>query len=231
MIAATSALSLLAPWPLAIIVDSVLGSKPLPHLVPHVARGPRHRTQLLSLLVVAGLAHHRLEHAHHRRSTSTSTRGSTRGWCSTCAATCSAHVAAAVARASTTARSTGTADVRRSTTRRRPSAPITVAIPPLLQSVVTLVGMFFDRRTGSSRRWRSLSLTRRARSSTLARLLRAPRSSRASCDVRRLEGQSLSIVHEAMSMLRVIVAFGRERYEWRRFRAQGETAVDARAST
>jgi ATP-binding cassette subfamily B protein/subfamily B ATP-binding cassette protein MsbA len=43
-----------------------------------------------------------------------------------------------------------------------------------------------------------------------------------------LEAKSLSIVHEAMSMLRVILAFGRERYEYRRFRDQGETAVDAR---
>ena len=46
MIAATSALSLLAPWPLAIIVDSVLGSKPLPHLVPHFV-GTLSRTDLL----------------------------------------------------------------------------------------------------------------------------------------------------------------------------------------
>jgi ATP-binding cassette, subfamily B, bacterial len=46
--------------------------------------------------------------------------------------------------------------------------------------------------------------------------------------VQGLEWQSLSIVNEAMSMLRVIVAFRRERHEHRRFRAQGETAVDAR---
>jgi ATP-binding cassette, subfamily B, bacterial len=43
-----------------------------------------------------------------------------------------------------------------------------------------------------------------------------------------LEWRSLSIVFEAMSMLRVIVSFGREKYEWRRFRDQGQTAVDAR---
>ena len=46
--------------------------------------------------------------------------------------------------------------------------------------------------------------------------------------VRGLEGESLSIVHEALSMLRVIVAFGREPYEYRRFRDQGERAIDAR---
>jgi ATP-binding cassette subfamily B protein len=46
--------------------------------------------------------------------------------------------------------------------------------------------------------------------------------------VQSLEWRSLSIVFEAMSMLRVIVPFGRERYEYRRFREQGQTAVDAR---
>jgi ATP-binding cassette, subfamily B, bacterial len=48
--------------------------------------------------------------------------------------------------------------------------------------------------------------------------------------VQSLEWQSLSIVNEAMGMLRVIVPFGRERYEHRRFREQGETAVDSRVA-
>lgn len=46
--------------------------------------------------------------------------------------------------------------------------------------------------------------------------------------VRNLEGTSLSIVHEAMSMIRVVMAFGREPHEHRRFRTQGEETVDAR---
>ncbi len=46
--------------------------------------------------------------------------------------------------------------------------------------------------------------------------------------VQELEWRSLSIVHEAMAMLRVIVSFGREDYEHRRFREQGKTAVDER---
>ena len=46
--------------------------------------------------------------------------------------------------------------------------------------------------------------------------------------VQRLEWESLSIVNEAMAMMRVIVSFGREDYEHRRFRAQGKTAVDER---
>lgn len=47
-------------------------------------------------------------------------------------------------------------------------------------------------------------------------------------EVREMEGTSLSIVHEAMSMLRVIVTFRRERYEHRRFSKQSTEAVDAR---
>jgi ABC-type multidrug transport system fused ATPase/permease subunit len=46
--------------------------------------------------------------------------------------------------------------------------------------------------------------------------------------VQKLEWQSLSIVNEAMAMMRVIVSFGREDYEHRRFREQGQTAVDER---
>jgi ABC-type multidrug transport system fused ATPase/permease subunit len=47
-------------------------------------------------------------------------------------------------------------------------------------------------------------------------------------NVQQLEWRSLSIVHEAMAMLRVIVSFGREDYEHQRFREQGREAVDER---
>src|SRR5439155_26908015 len=46
--------------------------------------------------------------------------------------------------------------------------------------------------------------------------------------VRGLEWQTMSIVFEAMAMLRVIAAFAREPHEFRRFRSQGETAANAR---
>ena len=48
--------------------------------------------------------------------------------------------------------------------------------------------------------------------------------------VKGLEGETMSIIHEALSMLRVIVAFVREGYEYRRFREQGVRAVDARVN-
>ena len=46
--------------------------------------------------------------------------------------------------------------------------------------------------------------------------------------VQQMEWKSLSIVHESMAMLRVIVSFGREDYEHQRFREQGRAAVDER---
>jgi ABC-type multidrug transport system fused ATPase/permease subunit len=46
--------------------------------------------------------------------------------------------------------------------------------------------------------------------------------------VRQLEGESLSILHEALQLLRVILAFGRQPHEYRRFRDQGAQAVNAR---
>ena len=46
--------------------------------------------------------------------------------------------------------------------------------------------------------------------------------------VKGMEGETLSIIHEAVSMLRVIVAFGREDHEHARFREQGQRALDAR---
>ena len=48
--------------------------------------------------------------------------------------------------------------------------------------------------------------------------------------VKGMEGESLSIIHEAVSMMRVIVAFGREGYEYRRFRGQAEEAMQARVT-
>ncbi len=46
--------------------------------------------------------------------------------------------------------------------------------------------------------------------------------------VRSLESESLSVIHESLSMMRVIVAFGREEHEYRRFRAQTSLAVSER---
>jgi ATP-binding cassette, subfamily B, bacterial len=103
---------------------------------------------------------------------------------------------------------------------------IVMVVPPIAEAVLTLVGMLV---IATLIDWQ-LSLLSLLVVPLLfwsfgvygARIV--PRVQK----VQRLEWRSLSIVHEAMAMLRVIVSFGREDYEHRRFREQGQTAVDER---
>jgi ATP-binding cassette, subfamily B, bacterial len=103
---------------------------------------------------------------------------------------------------------------------------IVMAFPPIIQNMLTLVGMLTI----------ALLIDWQV---TLISLVAIPLIYYATAlygtrivprvrQVMRLEWGSLSIVFEAMSMLRVIVSFGREKHEHRRFRSQGQTAVDAR---
>lgn len=48
--------------------------------------------------------------------------------------------------------------------------------------------------------------------------------------VRGMEGRNMSIIHEAVQMVRVVVAFGREDHEHERFHRQAATTADARVS-
>jgi ABC-type multidrug transport system fused ATPase/permease subunit len=106
------------------------------------------------------------------------------------------------------------------------AARLVMTVPPLAQSAITLVGMFWI--VFRIDPWLSLLAMSVVPflyysvgyyvTHVQARLMR----------VREMEGESLAIVHESMSMLRVIVAFGREDHEHRRFREQGKRAVDER---
>ena len=103
---------------------------------------------------------------------------------------------------------------------------ITVSIPPLAQSVLTLAGMFYvTYRIDPQLALISLTIVPFVYYSAA---YYAKRIEPRLYQVRSMEGESLSIVHEAMSMLRVIVAFGRESHEYGRFREQAESTVDAR---
>jgi competence ComEA-like helix-hairpin-helix protein len=103
---------------------------------------------------------------------------------------------------------------------------IVMAFPPIIESILTLSGMlvialFIDWQVTLA----SLSVVPLLYLSFgLYGTKIVPRLQR----VQRLEWRSLSIVHEAMSMMRVIVSFGREDYEHRRFREQGREAVNER---
>jgi ATP-binding cassette subfamily B protein len=106
------------------------------------------------------------------------------------------------------------------------AASLVMAVPPLAQSALTLVGMFI---VSFRLNWKLALL-----SLTIIPFLYLvvgiytkyiqPRLYK----VQGLEMESLSIIHEAISMLKVIVAFGREEHEHRRFRAQAAEAVGAR---
>jgi ABC-type multidrug transport system fused ATPase/permease subunit len=219
----TTGLGLLSPWPMKILVDTVLGREPLPALLHRVAALEPGKTTLLLLVVAAGL-------------TLTVLTGAVTvvtGYLTTkldLAMTLDfrSDLFHQAQRLSMTYH-----DQRRSgmviyiiNSMAGSVTSVLMTVLPLAQNGLTLVGMF----------WISFHLNR-----TLAVLSlsvvpflyysvgyysRHIRSRLVS--VKSLEGESLSIVHEAMSMLRVIVAFVREDYEYGRFRSQGARANAAR---
>src|SRR5438105_15244184 len=101
-----------------------------------------------------------------------------------------------------------------------------VGIPPLVQSAVTLVGMFIIAM--------KLDPVLALLALTVVPVIYYSVGVYSARIVPRLQyGRGLawatmSIVFEAMAMLRVIAAFPRELRELRRFRTQGETAANAR---
>jgi ATP-binding cassette subfamily B protein len=212
---------LLQPWPLAIMIDSVAGRHPLPPIAAQIL--PSGRYQQLAILVflgffltVLGNAIHvwqiaidaRIEQQmildfrsdlfRHAQRLSLAFHDATR-------------TGEMMSRINYAAASVGN---------------VVMAFPPMLQAGLTLIGMF------------AISLWIQWQLALISLVVVpflyyaaglygkrvTPRLER----VQGLEWQSLSIVHESMAMLRVIVSFGREQYEFSRFREQGETAIDER---
>jgi ATP-binding cassette, subfamily B, bacterial len=107
-------------------------------------------------------------------------------------------------------------------------ARLIMTVPQMSQSVLTLIGMFW---IAFRMDWQLALLCL-----TVVPLLYysvgyyATHIQQRLMEVRNMEAESLSIVHEAINMLRVIVAFGREGYELKRFRSQGERTVAARVT-
>ena len=215
---------LLVPWPLAFIVDHVLGTHPLS---PRLARllGPRahDRFTLLALAIAAGLAVTLLEHGLAVLDNYVNTKLNLR---------MSLDVRSDLFQHAQRL-SLAFHDRRRSgmlifaINSQADAVPgLVMSVPPIAQSVITLVGMFgILLRLDPQLAVVSLTVVpflffsvRYYTTHIQDRLLH----------VRMQEGESLSIVHEAISMLRVIVAFGREGHEYRRFRNQGEHALESR---
>ena len=104
--------------------------------------------------------------------------------------------------------------------------PIVTNLPDLIQSALTIIGMVYI----SFRIDAGLAVLALAVVPVIAYSTHyyAEKVEPALLKVRGMEGFNLSIVHEVLSMLRVIIAFGREDHEYKRFRKQGESTVDAR---
>lgn len=225
MVLVVSALvGLLTPWPLKILVDSVLGNAPLPGLVRDLLPGAGDsKYTLLVFAVVAGLAitvvENSLKVVHNYFGTRLKER-----LVLDFRSDLFQH-AQRLSLAFHDQQRTGDL-MNRITYQTTALGAVVMAGPPLLQSGVTLVGMFWVAyRLDPFLSLLSLSVVPFIYYSVgfYARYV-DPRMR----EVKGLEGQTMSIVHEAMAMLRVIVTFGRESHEYARFRAQGERAVAAR---
>jgi ABC-type multidrug transport system fused ATPase/permease subunit len=218
----TAFVHLLQPWPLAIMIDSVLGDRPLPPIASEILPTGNDYL-LLGILVAAGFLLTVLGNAltvwqtfidaKVEQSMILDFRSDLFQHCQQLSLTFhdARQTGELMGRINYAASSVGN---------------VVMAFPPMLQSVLNLVGMLI---VSILIDWR-LALVSLVvvpflyYSAGLYGKRVVPRLER----VQSLEWQSLSIVHEAMAMLRVIVSFGREQYEFRRFREQGETAVDER---
>jgi ATP-binding cassette, subfamily B, bacterial len=221
LMAASALMALLAPWPLAILLDTVLGEKPLPSLLGFLDGLSTY--ELLAFAVVSGLVITALEHGLAVYDNYVNTKLD-QSMVLELRSDMFRH-AQRLSMAYHDSKQMGKLMFQINTQASAVGA-VTVAIPPLLQSVLTLVGMFVViERIEPTLALLSLTVVPFVYLSAgyYTRYIE-PRV----YHVRKLEGDSLTIVHEAMSMLRVIVAFGRERHEYGRFRAQGEEAVQAR---
>jgi len=223
LMVASAGMALLSPWPLAILLDTVLGNKPLPALLGWLHGLGTY--QLLVFAVIAGLVFTALEHGLAVVDNYVNTKLD-QSMVLDLRSDMFRH-AQRLSLAYHDSKQMGKLMFQINTQAAAVGA-IAVSVPPLLQSVLTLVGMFVVIEQIQptlallsltvmpfvylSAGWYTRNIEPRVYS------------------VRKLEGDSLTIVHEAMSMLRVILAFGRERHEYRKFRAQGEQAVAARVN-
>jgi ATP-binding cassette subfamily B protein/subfamily B ATP-binding cassette protein MsbA len=218
--------ALLAPWPLKILIDSVLGDHPLPSILALLFGSPgEDRFALLVFVVIAGLGITLIQNGLTVLDNYVNTKLD-----QLMVLDFRSDLFEHAQRLSLAFH-----DQRRSgmliyaiNAQGNAVARLVMTVPPLAQSVITLVGMF----------WISFHMDPQLALLSLAVVpflyysvgYYATHIQERLRQVKGMEGESLSIIHEAMSMLRVIVAFGREGYEYRRFRDQGERAVTARVN-
>ena len=217
-------LGLLAPWPLKILFDSVLGSHPLPGLVEPLLRPlAGDRMLLLGAVVGGGFLLTLLINGLKVLGSHVQTR-LTQGMVLNFRSDLFAHAQRLSLAYHDRNRSGGL--IYAINFQADNAAGLVMVLQPLVLSALTLVGIFWIT-FGINPQLALLSLVivpflywsvGYYMTHIQERLRR----------VKGMEGESLSIIHEAISMMRVIVAFNRESHEHAKFRAHGERAVDER---
>lgn len=215
---------LLAPWPLKILFDSVLGNHPLPSFLarPLDWLGVS-RFGLLIVAVLAGLLVTLLDSAFTVLNSYVSTKLE-QSMILDFRGDLFQHAQRLSLAFHDKKRAGGL--IYAINFQADAAAGLVMALQPLAQSALTLVGMF----------WVLMFIDRQL---ALLSLIVVPflyysvgyyikHIQTRLMEVKNMEGETISIIHEAISMMRVIVAFGREGHEYRRFRTLGERAVGAR---
>jgi ATP-binding cassette, subfamily B, bacterial len=219
-----SLVGLLTPWPMKVLVDNVLGNLPLSGTVGFLlAPAAAKPFTLLVVVVLSGLVVTVLQNASLVMSNYVNTRLH-----QTIVLDFRTDLFQHIQKMSMTYHSRRRAGLMIYVINSQGDAVarLIMTVPQMGQSVLTLVGMF----------WISMTLDWQL---ALVSLTVVPfiyysigyyvtHIQSKLIEVRNMEAESLSIIHEAISMLRVITAFGRESHELLRFRRQGEQTVRAR---
>ncbi len=219
-----AAFSLLTPWPLAILFDYVLTQKPFPPFLAFFLEPVAdNRGLLLVLVVAAGLLIAVLQNAATVLHTYVNTKID-QSMVLDFRSDMMQH-AQRLSLAFHDQRRTGKIIFAINNMGSEIARLLTV-IPPLAESFLTLVGMFW---IVALLDWQIALLAMGvvpflyySVSNYMKRV--HPQLQ----EVRGMEAESLSLVHEAISMQRVVVAFGREDYEHRRFKEHGINTVEKR---
>ena len=219
-------LALLGPVPLKIAVDTVVGSQPLPSLLRAVLPDPATHSKLLLLSVAVGLLVCVVFLTHLQALGSYVLRTHTGEWLTLHFRTLLFRHVQRLAFAFHDAR--GTADTIYRIQYDAPSIQwLTIhGVIPLLSSVITLLSMIY---VTACLDWQ-LALVAM---SVIPFLMAIPkiydcRMRGQYTSVKELESSSLGIVHEVLTALRVVKAFGREDHEQERFVAQSTAGMGAR---
>jgi ATP-binding cassette subfamily B protein len=220
--ALSTLVGLLGPWPMKILIDSVLGDQPSP-LAGWLGSLADSRITMLWIVVIAQLLLTFISHGFSVLQNHAMVRldlGMTLDFRSDLFQ----HVQR-LSLAYHDQRRSGPLLYVMNSMDRAPTA-LLMTLLPLAQNLFTLVGMLWiTYRLDPQLALLSLTVVPVLYYSTGYYVTNVQRRLQ---EVRGLEGGAMSIIHESLAMLRVIVAFGREDHEYRRMRAQGEIANKAR---